>query len=264
MGGRQCPPRISHALPARPFGVLLGKRRHRDHLAMSALAAQPAEKAALQKLRALLERHGLTEWAKAYHAFAGQMTHYRWLLDRLDAIMGSLRGLRPGGRRPNDLLADFEGCTIAHPRRASRRCVTRSQKHAQGKIMRGPAIPAGRLRGVEIAGTRKAVTAVASSSACGVAAIHSECVTDHEACGRATKPKNGGGDLLRPTKSPNRLVFHQFFHGFLVTGHHARNHRRIDDTRAHSIDANAPGRVIVGLPVQRAAPSGRQGSSGLA
>ena len=39
------------ALPARPLGVLFGKRRHRDHLAMPALAAQPAEKATLQKLR---------------------------------------------------------------------------------------------------------------------------------------------------------------------------------------------------------------------
>ncbi len=30
-----------------------------------------------------------------------------------------------------------------------------------------------------------------SSSACGVAAIHSECVTDHEACARTAKPKHG-------------------------------------------------------------------------
>ena len=39
------------ALPARPLGVLLGKHRRRDHLATPALAAQPAEKATLQKLR---------------------------------------------------------------------------------------------------------------------------------------------------------------------------------------------------------------------
>jgi len=39
------------ALPARPLGILLSKRRHRDHLAMSVLTAQPAEKGALEKLR---------------------------------------------------------------------------------------------------------------------------------------------------------------------------------------------------------------------
>ena len=32
-------------------------------------------------------------------------------------------------------------------------------------------------------------------------------MTNDEACARATKPKNGGCDLLRPTKSPNRLLF---------------------------------------------------------
>src|ERR1700736_4506173 len=47
-----------------------------------------------------------------------------------------------------------------------------------------------------------------SSSACGVAAIRSECVTDHKACARTAKPKHSGGDLLRPTKSTNRLVSH--------------------------------------------------------
>jgi hypothetical protein len=31
-----------------------------------------------------------------------------------------------------------------------------------------------------------------------VPAIHSECVTDHEACARATEPENGGGDLIGP------------------------------------------------------------------
>src|SRR4029077_3127776 len=38
------------AFPARPLGTLLRKRRHRDHLAMSALTAQPAKKTALEKL----------------------------------------------------------------------------------------------------------------------------------------------------------------------------------------------------------------------
>jgi hypothetical protein len=52
-----------------------------------------------------------------------------------------------------------------------------------------------------------------SSSACRVAAIHSECVTNHEACARAAKPKNGGGDLLGPAKSSDWLLFQDVFHG---------------------------------------------------
>jgi len=51
---------------------------------------------------------------------------------------------------------------------------------------------------VEGAGWHRALQEL-SSSACGVAAIHSECVTDHEACARTAKPKHSGGDLLRPT-----------------------------------------------------------------
>src|SRR2546429_9948364 len=42
-------------------------------------------------------------------------------------------------------------------------------------------------------------------SVCGVAAIHRECVPDHEACTRAAKPENSRGNLLRPTKSTNGL-----------------------------------------------------------
>src|SRR4029077_6773150 len=45
------PPHERPPPPARPLGILLSKRRLRDHLAMSALPAQPAEKAALEKLR---------------------------------------------------------------------------------------------------------------------------------------------------------------------------------------------------------------------
>jgi hypothetical protein len=54
------------ALPARPLGVLLGKRRHQDHLAMAAFAAQPAEKATLQKLR--VEPIGLRPAVFARHS----------------------------------------------------------------------------------------------------------------------------------------------------------------------------------------------------
>src|SRR5207344_2994630 len=78
-----------------------------------------------------------------------------------------------------------------------------------------------------------------SSSACGVAAIYSEWVTNHEACARATEPKNGGCDLLRPTKSPNRLLFQDVFHGVWFLSQHARNHRRFDGPGANRVDANA-------------------------
>ncbi len=73
-----------------------------SHHLLHALALNQEKKRVVAQ--ALLERHGLTEWAEAYHAFAGGMTHYRWLVDQLDAIMGreqsSLRGRRMWGRRP--------------------------------------------------------------------------------------------------------------------------------------------------------------------
>src|SRR5882724_7572355 len=42
----------------------------------------------------------------------------------------------------------------------------------------------------------KTETLLLSPSTCGVATIHSECVTDHEACAGAAKPENYRGDLL--------------------------------------------------------------------
>src|SRR6266436_9433302 len=78
-------------------------------------------------------------------------------------------------------------------------------------------------------------------SARGVTAIDNQCVTDHEACARAAKPKNGSGDLLRLTKSANRLVSQDVFHGVRFLSQHVRNHRRIDRPRAHRIDANSSG-----------------------
>src|SRR6266478_6944539 len=80
----------------------------------------------------------------------------------------------------------------------------------------------------------------AHPSAYRVAAIHCECVTDDEACARATKPKNGGGNLLWPTQSPNGYVLHHLFHGFCFTGQHAFDHRRLNDTRTYSVDTDAP------------------------
>src|SRR6266567_3115764 len=81
-------------------------------------------------------------------------------------------------------------------------------------------------------------------SACGIPAINSECVTDHEACARAAKPKNGSGDFLWPTEPPNRLVFHDVFQGVCFTGQHVSDHWRIDGPRADRIDADAPGGIF--------------------
>src|SRR5437899_12741628 len=58
-------------------------------------------------------------------------------------------------------------------------------------------------------------------SAHGVSAIDNECVTDYETSARAAKPKDRSGDLFRPTKSPDRLIFHDLFHSFWFTGQHA-------------------------------------------
>jgi hypothetical protein len=77
-------------------------------------------------------------------------------------------------------------------------------------------------------------------SACGVATIHGECVTDHEARARAAKPKNRCGDLLGTAEPPDRLLLHQFLHGFGLTDQHTLDHRRFDDPRAHRVDADSP------------------------
>src|SRR5437660_9613846 len=81
-------------------------------------------------------------------------------------------------------------------------------------------------------------------SARGVAAIDNEGVADHEACARAAKRKNGRGDLLRPTKSPNRLVLQDVFHGVGFLSQHVGNHWRIDRPWAHRIDANSSGGIF--------------------
>src|SRR6266513_6116586 len=86
--------------------------------------------------------------------------------------------------------------------------------------------------------------AVFLPSARGVSAIDNERVPDHEACARAAEPKNGSGDLLRPTKSPNRLVSQDVFHGVWFLGQHVRNHRRIDRPWAYRIDANSSGGIF--------------------
>src|SRR5437660_11480748 len=70
-----------------------------------------------------------------------------------------------------------------------------------------------------------------------VAAIDNEGVADHEACARAAKPKNGSGDLLRLTQSPNRQVSQDVSHGDWILSKHIGNNWRIDRPWAHRIDA---------------------------
>ncbi len=59
--------------------------------------------------------------------------------------------------------------------------------------------------------------------------IHNECVTDHKACAWTAKPKNGSGDLLGLTKSPNRLISHDLFHCVGFLGEHVCNHRPMEE-----------------------------------
>src|SRR2546426_5997246 len=83
-----------------------------------------------------------------------------------------------------------------------------------------------------------------SSSPCGVSAIDNKRVTDHEACTGATQPKNGSGDLLGPTKSSNRHISQDVFHGVWFLCQHIGNHWRIDGPWAHRIDADSSGGIF--------------------
>ena len=114
--GRADPRATAAVLDEHPRRALVFLKRHSKrylpsapHHLLHALALNQEKKRVVAQ--ALLERHGLTEWAEAYHAFAGRMAHYRWLLDQLDAIMGreqsSLRGRRIWG--PRLLGARFMG-----------------------------------------------------------------------------------------------------------------------------------------------------------
>src|SRR5947208_2619668 len=89
------------------------------------------------------------------------------------------------------------------------------------------------------------------SSVCGVAAIHRECVTDHEACIRAAKPENGRRNFLRPTESTDRLLLDNVFHRFGFLGDHVGNHRCFDCPRAYSIDANTSGGIFKGCALRQ-------------
>src|SRR5438094_40484 len=81
-------------------------------------------------------------------------------------------------------------------------------------------------------------------SARGVSAVDNECVADHEACARAAQPKNGRGDLLGATKSSNRQVSQDVFHGVWFLSQHVANHWRIDRPWTHRIDANSSGGIF--------------------
>lgn len=62
----------------------------RDHL-LQALALFATNKRIMA--RAILERHGLTEWPAAFRVFPGGRARIRWLMERLDAIMGRERAV---------------------------------------------------------------------------------------------------------------------------------------------------------------------------
>jgi hypothetical protein len=61
-------------------------------------------------------------------------------------------------------------------------------------------------------------------SACRIAAVHEERVTDHKACTRAAEPQNGGGNLLRLAETPDSLTPQH-------TAGKPLRHRRIDHAR---------------------------------
>src|SRR6266699_1530355 len=61
---------------------------------------------------------------------------------------------------------------------------------------------------------------------------------------RATKPKDGGRYLLRATKSSDRLISHDLLHGVGLLGQHRRDHRCVDGSRAHRVDADASGGIL--------------------
>ena len=60
----------------------------------------------------------------------------------------------------------------------------------------------------------------------------------------AAKPKDGGGDFLGLTKSPDRLVSQNLFHRFRLLCQHFRNHRRVDRPRTDRIDPNSSGGIF--------------------
>src|SRR2546421_11753954 len=83
-------------------------------------------------------------------------------------------------------------------------------------------------------------------SACRIAAIHQERVTDHKAGTRAAEPEHGCGNLLRFTEASDGFVLHHFGQGFGITAGHRLHHWRLDRAWANRVDADATGGVFEG------------------
>src|SRR5438034_11776921 len=73
-------------------------------------------------------------------------------------------------------------------------------------------------------------------SACRIAAIHQERVTDHKAGTRARQPEDGCGNLLRLAKAPDWFALHHFGQGLGITAGHRLHHWRLDRAWANRVD----------------------------
>src|SRR5207253_9548952 len=67
---------------------------------------------------------------------------------------------------------------------------------------------------------------------------------EHEAGPRAAEPEDGRCDLIGPPQPSDRLIPHDLLHRVGLLFKHVRHHGRIDRSRAHRIDANAPRRIF--------------------
>src|SRR5947209_9738058 len=83
-------------------------------------------------------------------------------------------------------------------------------------------------------------------SACRIAAIHEERVTDHKASTRATEPEDGCGNLLWFAEAPDWFVLHHFVQDFGITADHRLHHWRLDRAWANRVDADATSGVFEG------------------
>src|SRR6266487_5056496 len=84
------------------------------------------------------------------------------------------------------------------------------------------------------------------SSACRIATVHEERVTDHKAGTRAAEPEDGCGNLLRLAEAPDWFVLHHFVQDFGITADHRLHHWRLDRTWTDRVDADATGSVFEG------------------
>ena len=74
-----------------------------------------------------------------------------------------------------------------------------------------------------------------------IATVDNESVADDETRGRAAKPQNRAGDLLRPAQPAERNLPHHGVHGLAAIGSRPPNHRRVCGARAHSVNADTSG-----------------------